>query len=306
MNTEKTKPSLYWRFLADVLESNEMEIRWSYLSLRPGKPAHTAKSPFLVKLIDNEGSVIATFQASVALPKDGGRKSIVSGAVPFHPATARIVIAQGDIALVSVDVPQQKPKVKLRATAVEPRGVQTVEWELEVANRERSSSSVFFESDDGRRYPIVNHVRTTSIEIDMDALPGCDAGRIIVRVSDGVWTSEATTNPFRLPNKVPLVWITRPRPGEAVRADQPLQLEGRGWEVQAQRPLPGKSLEWFLDGKVIGAGRLWVVDRIMTGEHSIILRATDSNGLQALREVRFFGRRHNDTLDKGTSSPHLH
>lgn len=296
---------LYWRFLADVFESGNAKLRWSYLSTRPGKRVNNSKSPIVVSLVDTEGSILSRVQTSVALAMDGGSNGIVSGAVPFHPATARILIAHGDVVLLSTEVPRQKPTVSLCATEIQPGGIQRIEWEATAANRERLTSSVFFQLGDSRRYPVLNHSRATSVEIDMDAIPGCVDGRIIVRVSDGVWTAEAASEPFQLPNKLPIVWINRPRPGKPVAASQPLQLEGRGWDVQAQRPLPDRLLEWFFDGQAVGVGKLCIVHTVMTGAHSIILRATDSNGLKTHREVRFFAKKIHDNPDKETFPSHI-
>lgn len=79
-----------------------------------------------------------------------------------------------------------------------------------------------------------------------------------------------------------------PHAGEpSPSVDQPLQLEGQGRDAQAQRPLPAKALQWFLDGSPVGTGRLSVIDRVVTGSHSLILCGTDGEARRSEVLLRF-------------------
>jgi len=278
---------LYWRFVANVLESGDLALRWSYLSPRPAPKIEKPDREHRVILLRGDGSKIASYEVSSIVSKDGRPRKALAAAIPFHPLTARITIVRDDVLLVAIEVPERKPSVKLQDSRISPGGFRTIAWEATVASREFPVASVFIELDNGRRYPLANHVHTSKLEINMDALPGCEKGRIIVRVSDGVWTAEAASEPFAQSMKPPLVWIGRPKPNMRVRSDQPLQVEGQGWDIQAQRPLSANSFQWSLDGKIVGTGRLCVIDRVAIGSHTLVLRAIDSGKRQSQVAVNF-------------------
>jgi len=60
-----------------------------------------------------------------------------------------------------------------------------------------------------------------------------------------------------------LDWATQTQHASPI--GQPLQVEGQGWDIQAQRPLSANSFQWSLDGKIVGTGRLCVIDRVAIG-----------------------------------------
>lgn len=279
---------LYWRFLADVRANGVATLRFAYLSERRGRTPDAREDGYYVVLFGGESNGELTRHAvGAVVPEDIPGPTEVSGAVPFHPETRLIVLMRDRVRVLEVSVPERPPHVRLRREAIGARGQQRLEWEGGADQAERLSYSVFVQIDDGRRYPLVNHTRDTALDIDVDGLPGCRAGRLVVRASDYVFTAEAETKPFALPMKAPLVRITHPRDHARVPTDQPLQLQGQGWDVQRQRPIPSEALEWLLDGEFLGRGRLLVLHRLHPGPHTIMVRAKDDGGRVSYAQVPF-------------------
>jgi hypothetical protein len=277
----------FWRFVANLDGEFQAVLRWSYLtSLPPRRSVEDKSTPFRVDLKATDGRILATWPALALRVQDGSGRAVLSGSVPWHPDTALIEVRRTDVLLFEVRVPARPPLVELGKLEPKLGGPQVLRWDSTAAEGALLRSSVFIELDNGKRYPLANHIEEKEIEINLDALPGCAHGRIIVCATDGVWTTEAASDRLELPPKAPLAWIAFPRTGQMVRSDQPLQLRGHGWDIQGQRPAEADALEWILDGRVIGKGMLLVVD-VLPGKHSLVLRVHGREGLVNSVETTF-------------------
>ncbi len=115
--------------------------------------------------------------------------------------------------------------------------------------------------------------------IDFEKLPGCEKGKLVVFISDGVWTAENCSEKFKLPPKIPRIIILTPKSGQKIQTEDFMQLNGQAWDYQDQSPIPPDKLIWKLDEIEIGKGRIFAINtNIEMGKHLISLEAVDSSG----------------------------
>jgi hypothetical protein len=110
-------------------------------------------------------------------------------------------------------------------------------------------------------------------------LPGSDAGRLRLLVSDGVRTTVADGEPtVRVGNGAPVVRIDTPAVTLTVPRQGNVTLSGSAWDREDGRLGEG-VLAWqsSRDGD-LGTGRELRTRTLSAGEHEITLRATDGTG----------------------------
>jgi hypothetical protein len=209
----------------------------------------------------------------------------VRGEVPFHTDTRAIELSRRGATLLRLLVPATRPKVKLVRMQIDPNGAAELQWEATAEETGQRWYSVLLQLDDGRRFPLAAKITDAELRFDTKGLPGCKAGRIVVRVSDGVWTDEVHTAPFAIAPKPPIIFIFEPREGIAASASSPLLLRGQAWDVQRQAPVPSDRVTWRLDGHAAGTGNLVAVHNVKPGHHTVQLAATDEAGHAGERSV---------------------
>lgn len=117
--------------------------------------------------------------------------------------------------------------------------------------------------------------------------PATTTGSLIrIFVSDGYNTTAATSAPFTVPNRKPVVTISAPAPGAVLPAGQNVTLSGAAMDVE-QGGLSGASLKWTLNGEPAPSGASVNVGALASGNYTAQLTATDSQGASASASVSF-------------------
>lgn len=120
----------------------------------------------------------------------------------------------------------------------------------------------------------------------VDSLPGSDAGRLRMLVSDGIHTTIADGEPtVRVPNRPPTVWIEAPSVPMAYPVGGKIVLTGAAHDRE-DRDVPDAGLAWSssIDGS-LGSGPEVTTRTLSPGRHRIVLEATDTAGASALASI---------------------
>jgi hypothetical protein len=114
---------------------------------------------------------------------------------------------------------------------------------------------------------------------DLEGLPGSNGKNALIRViaSDGYNTAVTTSPLFEVTDRLPEPYIVSPAPGQTFAASAPVALRGDGNDEE-DGGLSGQSLEWAVDGQIVGHGEELLVEGLAPGLYTVSLRAQDSKG----------------------------
>ena len=156
-------------------------------------------------------------------------------------------------------------------------GTARIEWHAE--DVEILAANVFISSDDGATWaPLAMNQQNQFYDLDLSTVPGGDAMRVKVEVSDGVNTTfDVSDTPFRAEEKAPVPLLFAPEAGRLVRRGQGVAMVGDGLDLQAGI-IDSESLSWFssIDG-FIGTSADIVVTDLSCGAHEIALEVLGEN-----------------------------
>jgi len=207
---------------------------------------------------------------------------LFSFAIPYDPATVRIVLRGGDKVLAERKVSASYPKVTLlplKGVKEALTGKRTISWKASDLDGDPLTFTVEYSVNGGDTWiPVSVGVNTTSIDIDFGSLPGSDNALIRILASDGVNTSEARLDQtFRVPRKGPQVTLSLPNTG-VVTLPNMVEATAFDWE---DGPLTDPtSYRWSSDRDgLLGTGPWIFLSNLAlsSGEHTITLTVDDSD-----------------------------
>ncbi|WIO75514.1 hypothetical protein QP938_06315 [Porticoccaceae bacterium LTM1] len=171
----------------------------------------------------------------------------------------------------------------------------TVTWKGRDRDRDELVYDVQFSPDGGSTWEtiIVNYA-DTSLDVNLNNLPGTDNGLIRVYAKDGFHVAHDTSEgTFIKSNSPPLVSILLPYGNEIIAGEQLLVLKGTS-DDREDGHLPDSNLNWTsdIDGLLGNGHNLNVSAASLTpGEHRITLHGEDADGASSSdnRKVLVFG-----------------
>jgi hypothetical protein len=214
--------------------------------------------------------------------------------MPFAEGTARVVLLQDGVEVVSREASLNAPKVNV----LEPNGGEsyagpfTIRWEAEDADNDPLNFVVQYSADNGATWRVVE-TNTFSTTLDLDDvsyLPGTKGMTALVRVfaNDGLHTtSDSSDRPFSLRPQPPTAHISNPSDGEIVAWGETLDLVGDAFDIEDGR-VAAEGLNWLVDGVAAGTGREVEVKGLSLGKHTVKLTAIDSGQMTDAVEHTFF------------------
>ncbi len=246
-------------------------------------PSKTQGKTYHLDLEDSNGQLLGNYGFDTPLPADyvKGTPILFSMFVPYDPATARIVLRQGDKVLANRSVSPNYPKVKLVSPDEQKvwDGKQVIRWEASDADGDQLTFSVEYSPDGGQTWiPLNVGLTQTSFEVNFQDIPGSDQALLRVLASDGVNTSAARTqNTFRVPRKGPQVALSTDK-NEIVLERFPLVLQGNAFDWEDGPITNIEAYAWSSDRDgALGFGPWITLSNLSSGKHKITLTAYDSD-----------------------------
>jgi Tol biopolymer transport system component len=234
------------------------------------------------------------FDLSFLDPEWGMPQSVAAfvRVLPYDPAAVRLVLKQGTNELAERLISANPPTVTLAS----PNGGQVISGTVDVtwtagdADGDPLTYALSYSADNGQTwYHLGIAITDTHLLIDTDALPGNTQAIFRVMASDGINTaSDSSDNVFTVLRHRPEASILSPNEGFILAPGQPLLLRGRGYDVE-DGILTDGMLSWTssLSGD-LGSGRTLVVPELETGNHTITLAVTDSDGNTTTTTITIF------------------
>jgi hypothetical protein len=240
-----------------------------------------AVGQYSIDLIDAEGRNLLTYRFDARKTSESPSLTF-SEFVPWKKGAQMIVVKDQSRILAKRAVSAHNPWVRV----ISPKGGETwatkatVTWEASDDDHDFLTFTVLY--NDGRTplwIPVAEGLTKTSVTLDTTLLPGSTRGRIRVRATDGVNTTEADSNgTFTVSEKRPFVAILGPRDGQVLAPDSDTQFIGAAYDIE-DGILPRRSLEWTSDRDgPMGYGQHLKVRAMSRGSHILTLSATDQHG----------------------------
>jgi hypothetical protein len=202
--------------------------------------------------------------------------------VPWPPQATRVEIWV-DAAMIGQRVPSiAAPVVQVTAPAAGTRwpasGVGAIRWSSSDADGDALTHDVAFSRDNGQTWQLIaTRVQSNQLDVDTGQFAGAAQARIRVFATDGLRTSESSSDVFEIASKMPQAAIAAPVAGSVLAIGQPIALSGSAYDAE-DGLLSDDQLSWASsrDGQ-LGTGESLIVN-LSRGLHTITLQAADSNG----------------------------
>jgi hypothetical protein len=169
-------------------------------------------------------------------------------------------------------------------------GMQTVSWT--VVSGTQARAIVQYSIDGGTTWADIGIVNgQTSLPVNFDSMPGsrsAGSSRIRVLVSDGANTSEGDSQPFTVSRKLPSgANIDLPAANDVFRRIDLVILRGSAYDAD-DGPLTEDALSWTSNiNGTLGTGTELVSGTLSAGQHTVTMKATDSDGNSTSTTTRF-------------------
>jgi hypothetical protein len=255
--------------------------------------ATAGTSAYRLTLEDGGGTVLFAlplFDVDVAHHDGVDAVQMFRELVPW-PAGVEVVTVRGDArTLAERPVSAHAPTVQITSPSdgADLAAPLRITWSAEDADGDPVVAMVQYSADDGATWRVVVDGRTGG-EVELESLgffpSSVGLGRIRVTVNDGANTGTDEITGLSLPNSAPAPRILGPGHGMRAFEGEIVSFEGTAtdWE---DGNLPGRSLTWVsnIDGE-LGKGEVLDTMDLAPGEHTITLRAEDSDGAAREAEI---------------------
>ena len=200
----------------------------------------------------------------------------VAFTIPYHPATARLVIVHKGDVLAQVHRSPNAPTIDLSTpSGVDAEGKLALDWSAEDPDGEELESILSYHCDDDPLWrQIAADLTGPSYELDTSRLHGGESCTVRLAANDGFNVTEAVSAPFAVADKPPLVTILTE--ATSFEEGQTIILEASAYDPEAGF-LPAEQTHWFSGDGEIGNDD-YIALMLPAGTHTITFRAEDSAG----------------------------
>ena len=262
----------------------------------PGGPV----LPYVVELLDAEGQRLAIASlrgvSQAGCGCGGGSGGTAGGAdgsasqdpvarirfnayLPVLSKAARLRIRRGDVVLWERVRPSAPPQVSMSRPTVGRDGALTVAWKPKADKAAEPEVWIQWRRSDSKDWRALRvGVQASSTQIPLDSLPSGSI-RLRVLLHDGFSTASAESAVVKIPARSPQAGIIHPAVDAVALAGSAMMLWGYAADCDGET-LPGESLTWKLNGKVIGTGRTLPLEvPLKASRLRIELEAKDAHGV---------------------------
>jgi hypothetical protein len=236
-----------------------------------------------------DGGAAAGAERSLA-SQDPAARIRFDAYLPALSNAARLRIRRGDAVLWERARPSTPPQVAMSRPTVGRNGMLSVAWKSTVDKTAEPEVWLQWQrADDNEWRALRVGVRGNSAQISLDCLPS-GSMRVRALLHDGFTTASAESRLVKIPARAPQAGIIHPADDTAAPPASPMLLWGYAAGCDGQT-LPGESLTWKLNGKVIGTGRTLPIELPAKGTRlRIEFEAKDSHGTTLVTRNLRLGR----------------
>ena len=198
--------------------------------------------------------------------------------------TKTIVLRRGATILARRDMHGPTPTISLRESFGAgdiAQGTRIIQWDSTDPGGSPLMHTVEYSKDGGKSWmPIAVRIRQNQINVDFDQVAGSDDALVRVRASNGVHTTQATSNNhFQVRRKPPIVTMQSPVPNARIVRTVPLIAIGSATTLEEGPLTDPQAYTWISsrDG-VLGHGRWIALNCLSLGEHELILTVSGNQG----------------------------
>jgi hypothetical protein len=207
---------------------------------------------------------------------------LLSGTLPMAAGAASVAITAGGQELArrvrSAHAPTARFLSPRPGSHVGRTRTTVVRFSARDADGDRLTAKIYYSPDRGRSWKVVAGPLTGTVaRVPSRLLAGSSDGKLQVRISDGFNLTTVTSGRLRVAGSPPLVQIIGAPTRGRVPETAMLPLQGSAFD-DADRPLTGRHLRWYLGKRLIGTGARVTARDLRPGKTVIRLVATDSHG----------------------------
>jgi len=203
----------------------------------------------------------------------------VAFTLPYHPATARLVVVHEGKVLAKVHRSPNAPTIDLSTPAsVDAAGMLVLNWSAEDPDGDALRLILSYHCDDDPLWrQIAADLTGSTYELDTSWLHGGESCTVRLAANDGFNVAEAVSAPFAVADKPPLATILTEV--TSFEEGQTIILEASAYDPE-DGFLPAEQTRWFSSEGEIGIGN-FIALTLPAGTHTITFRAEDSAGQAA-------------------------
>ena len=203
--------------------------------------------------------------------------------VPLHPEARELVFRRKDLELYRAEITPQPPQLRLTRPPKVAKDQIKISWSA--THSKPLTFQVLYLADDGRAFPLAADLTDSTFTADLRTLPGSREGRLGVLATDALRSAFERSDPFRVEEKPPRVWIQHPAAGDTLPPDQPVTLSGHAVDVGGLS-LTDTGLQWLVDRKLVLEGSRLGMAMLEPGPHEIVLRYAAEGGVAVQQKVQ--------------------
>jgi hypothetical protein len=199
--------------------------------------------------------------------------------IPWNPATAKVVVKHTGQELAAAALSAHAPTVTFDPVSNVVSDTLFCSWSATDADGDELDSTLLLSTDNGETWEgVASGIPGTQFDLDASFWPEATQAQLRVLVSDGLHTSEATSNDFSVPERPPLAFIVSPDDGAVHAHGDPWLLQAGGYDNE-DGPLGDEAFTWSSDRDgALGSGEELIADGLSRGHHTLTLRAADRDG----------------------------
>lgn len=245
----------------------------STFSLQPSP--HRIKGAYFAELRDDKGKPLNRQSIDVFEPvvcfNNESSVLIVDGRIALRKGATRLLLFKKDILI------DERPILK-------PPSLELA-WKVKKADRKKDYSlalrysdplpgaylQLFYQWDDRNYQQVGLLAPKNKISINFTKRPGGKACRLIVAYTNGMRTTVASTGPFTVPQREPIIRIVSPAEGTTFAPWHPVTLTGQISRLDGSN-IEKEDLVWYLEDKAISTGRIVTLRELPPGKHNFMLK----------------------------------
>jgi hypothetical protein len=282
-------------YLSGVIEPAEQQGHFVRVRRKNGEytPTTAGTTDYAMKMLDSNGGQLALIDVPALVDEENPQRLLLQADLAWVNGTRTIQLIHKPSGTPYITHafsanPPALSNVNLVGATNPVSGTVTLSWQASDPDNDSLTFDVHYSIDNGASYqPLQAGLTGSSVQINTLELGGSSQALLRVTAFDGGNTTTATTPPFVLANKPPVLFITNPADGTVVQYGQLINFTGEAWDPQWQE-IAESDLRWSSEDGPLGTGMAFSTANLQVGEHQITFIAKNAAGLETSKTITIF------------------